>query len=117
MSEYKDEEESIDELIKFLIDAGALEVYGYDKRSDSITYRITPKLQEIMPDLYKEHYSYLNEIAFKLWQENLVDIRFTKDGTPTVSLLDNIDYKSILDTLDEDSVYFIENLLNINKLI
>jgi hypothetical protein len=111
------EDEDADELIQMLIDLGALEVHGYDKRSDSITYRITPRLREVMPELYKEHFSYLNEIAFKLWQEGLVEIRFNEAGSPTVLLIEGIDYESMLDVIDEDSRYFIENLINMNKLI
>ena len=111
------EEEDIDKLIEMLINTGAIELHGYDKRSDSFTYRITPKLKEIMPELYREHFAYLNEIAFKLWKEGLVEIKFTEDGVPTVFLLDHIDYESKLDELDEDSRYFIENLINMNKLI
>lgn len=111
------EDEDADKLIQTLIDAGALEIYGYDKRSDSFTYKITPKLKELMPELYKEHFSYLNEIAFKLWQEGLVEIRFNDAGFPTVFLIKDIDYESILNTLDEDSRYFIENLINMNNLI
>jgi hypothetical protein len=111
------EEEEIDKLITMLVETGAIEPSGYDKRTDSFTYRVTPKLKEIMPELYQKHFEYLNEIAFDLWQKGYVEIKFDNEGTPMVFLMKGMDYESLMDILDDDSAYFIQNLMDMNKLI
>ena len=90
---------------------GALEIRGYDSISNQFIYNLTPKCQEIMPDLFEEHFKMINELAFRLWSKDIIDLTFDKDGTPMVMPKD-IEYtRSIMYTLPEEERFFLENLL------
>jgi len=104
-------EEDLSNLILQLIEMGALEVRGYDDISDQFIYNLTPKCQEIMPDLFEEHFKMINELAFRLWSKDIIDLTFDKDGTPMVMPKD-IEYtRSVMYTLPEEERFFLENLL------
>jgi hypothetical protein len=104
-------EEDLSNLILQLIEMGALEVRGYDDISDQFIYNLTPKCQEIMPDLFEEHFKMINELAFKLWSKEIIDLTFDKDGIPMV-MPKNIEYtRSIMKDLPDEERFFLENLL------
>lgn len=103
-------EEQYNHLIEKLIEIGALEITGYDSISDQFTYNITPECEELMPELWEEHFKFVNELAFKLWNDGLIEMTFDKDGIPMVMLKQEaVDIK---DTLPDDERFFIENMLN-----
>ena len=77
-------EEDLSNIILQLIEMGALEIRGYDSISNQFIYNLTPKCQEIMPDLFEEHFKIDNELAFRLWSKDIIDLTFDKDGTPMV---------------------------------
>jgi hypothetical protein len=67
-----------------------------------------------MPELFDEHFKMINELAFKLWNDGLIEMNFDKDGTPMVMLTQRaIDEKE--DLIDEER-FFIENLINKDRL-
>ena len=104
-------EEDLSNLIMQLIEMGALEVRGYDSISDQFIYNLTPKCQEIMPDLFEEHFKMINELAFKLWSKEIIDLTFDKDGIPMV-MPKNIEYtRSIMKDLPDEERFFLENLI------
>ena len=104
-------EEDLSNLILQLIEMGALEVRGYDSISDQFIYNLTPKCQEIMPDLFEEHFKMINELAFKLWSKEIIDLTFDKDGIPMV-MPKNIEYtRSIMKDLPDEERFFLENLI------
>ena len=104
-------EEDLSNLILQLIEMGALEVRGSDSISDQFIYNLTPKCQEIMPDLFDEHFKMINELAFKLWSKEIIDLTFDKDGIPMV-MPKNIEYtRSIMKDLPDEERFFLENLI------
>jgi hypothetical protein len=104
-------EEDLSNIILQLIEMGALEIRGYDSISNQFIYNLTPKCQEIMPDLFEEHFKMVNELAFRLWSKDIIDLTFDKDGTPMVMPKD-IEYtRSVMYTLPEEERFFLENLL------
>ena len=104
-------QEDLSNIILQLIEMGALEVRGYDSISNQFIYNLTPKCQEIMPDLFEEHFKMINELAFRLWSKDIIDLTFDKDGIPMVMPKD-IEYtRSIMYTLPEEERFFLENLL------
>jgi hypothetical protein len=104
-------EEYLSNIILQLIEMGALEIRGYDSISNQFIYNLTPKCQEIMPDLFEEHFKMINELAFRLWSKDIIDLTFDKDGTPMVMPKD-IEYtRSVMYTLPEEERFFLENLL------
>ena len=105
-------EEDLSNIILQLIEMGALEVRGYDSISNQFTYNLTPKCQEIMPELFEEHFKMINELAFKLWSKDLIELTFDKNGVPMI-MPKNIEYtRSVMYTLPEDERFFLENLLD-----
>jgi hypothetical protein len=104
-------EEDLSNIILQLIEMGALEIRGYDSISNQFTYNLTPKCQEIMPELFEEHFKMINELAFKLWSKDLIELTFDKNGVPMV-MPKNTEYtRSVMYTLPEDERFFLENLL------
>jgi hypothetical protein len=104
-------EEDLSNIILQLIEMGALEIRGYDSISNQFTYNLTPKCQEIMPELFEEHFKMINELAFKLWSKDLIELTFDKNGIPMV-MPKNTEYtRSVMYTLPEDERFFLENLL------
>jgi hypothetical protein len=65
-----------DELIKNLILEGALEVAGVDSETNEFLYSITPKMQEVMPDMYEDHLTQVNKDLLNLWEKGYVNIDF-----------------------------------------
>jgi hypothetical protein len=108
MIDYNEDEDQ--DLISKLIEMGALEITGYDSISDQFTYNITPKCEELMPELWEEHFKFVNELAFDMWSEGLIEMNFDKDGTPMVMLKEST--VAIKNTLPDDKRFFIENMLN-----
>jgi hypothetical protein len=105
-------EEDLSNIILQLIEMGALEIRGYDSISNQFTYNLTPKCQEIMPELFEEHFKMINELAFKLWSKDLIELTFDKNGIPMV-MPKNTEYtRSVMYTLPEDERFFLENLLD-----
>jgi hypothetical protein len=105
-------EEHLSDLILKLLEMGALEIKGYDDLSDQFIYNLTPKCQELFPELFDEHFKMINELAFKLWSKELIEMTFDSDGTPMV-MPKNIDYtRSIMPMLPEEERFFLQNLLD-----
>jgi hypothetical protein len=103
-------EDEYQDLISKLIEMGALEITGYDSISDQFTYNITPECEELMPELWQEHFRFVNELAFTMWSKGLIEMSFDKDGIPLVMLKkEAVDIK---DTLPDEERFFIENMLN-----
>jgi hypothetical protein len=104
-------EEEYSELIQKLIDMGVLEVVGFDQKSNQFTYGITPKCQELFPELFDEHFKMINELAFKLWNAGHIEMAFDTDGTPMVMIKDLEHTIKVKDTLPDEERFFLENLI------
>lgn len=113
MSEDLNDEEMdrANQFIELMIQIGAIEVCGYDEKTDSFTYNITSKMKDLIPEFFEEHMKHVNQISFDLWNRGYVEIYFNEDG-PLVSLKKDIDYDSIMDKLSDEERYFIQNMLN-----
>jgi len=73
------------EIIEKLILEGGLEVAGIDSEDGSLLYSFTPKIKELMPELYHDHMNSVNAEILSLWERGYVDIDFlAKD--PVVTL-------------------------------
>jgi hypothetical protein len=73
------------EMIEKLILDGALEVAGIDSEDGSLLYSFTPKIKEIMPELYHDHMDSVNSEILSLWERGYVDIDFFSND-PIVKL-------------------------------
>lgn len=74
-----------DELIKNLILEGALEVAGLDAETGEFLYAVTPKMQEVMPDMYEDHITQVNRDILNLWEKGYVNVDFLSPN-PVVTI-------------------------------
>ena len=77
----------IDEMIETLILSGAIEVAALDEKTGQPLYSFSPKIKEIMPDLYNEHLNEINRDIMGLWEKGFLDVNFL-DEDPLVKLTD-----------------------------
>ena len=112
MQDNEEFDEELTETIEHLIDVGALEILGYDSVSDAFTYKITEKCREIYPELYYTHYEMVNEVAQKLWMEDIIDIIFTQGQTIVGLTPEQFKYvKENVNTFKEEERLFLESIL------
>jgi len=75
------------EMIEKLILEGGLEVAGIDSEDGSLLYSFTPKIKQLMPELYDDHMNAVNAEILSLWERGYVDIDFlSKDPVVTLAL-------------------------------
>jgi hypothetical protein len=72
-------DEEISKVIDNLILDGGLEFAGIDSESGEMLYSMTPKIKDLMPDLYEDHLNFINNDLMSLWQKGFVDIDFFSD--------------------------------------
>ena len=98
-----------DEIIERLILDGALEVAGIDSEDGSLLYSFTPKIKEVMPELYNDHINNVNSEILSLWERGYVDIDFlSKD--PLVALTEKSFDKLEISKLNKSEKWAIEEL-------
>ena len=96
------------EFFDSLLLSGAIEVVSINPKTGEFLYNITPKMKDIIPELYDEHMNKIDSDLKALWQEGLLDINFFEES-PTVYLTEksfNNEATSklpsdLLETLDE----------------
>jgi len=76
-----EEQDSID----YLLLNGGLEVVGLDSDSGEFLYAFTPKIKDLMPELYKEHISDVNKNVLKLWEMGYLEIDFMQED-PVITI-------------------------------
>lgn len=96
-------------MIEKLILAGALEVAGIDSEDGSMLYSFTPKIQEIMPDLYHEHINKVNSEILNLWERGYVNIDFLSDD-PKVTPAQKSFNKDDISRLNKQDRWYLEEL-------
>jgi hypothetical protein len=102
-----------DQTIEELILKGGLEAAGVDQETGEILYSFTPKIQKLMPDLYKEHLNEVNAGIMDLWELGLVNIDlFSND--PQITLTEKALDKNIIEALSKSQRW---NLLEIIRLL
>jgi len=71
--------------IDYLLLNGGLEVVGLDSDNGEFLYAFTPKIKDLMPELYKEHISDVNKNVLKLWEMGYLEIDFMQQD-PVITL-------------------------------
>ena len=75
------------EMIERLILDGGIEVAGIDSEDGSLLYSFTPKIKDLMPELYHDHMNAVNSEILSLWERGYVDIDLlSKDPIVTLTL-------------------------------
>lgn len=73
------------EIIDNLLLSGAMQICGVDEKTGEFLYQFTPKLKEVMPDLYREHLNSVNSEVMNLWEAGFVNVDLLSDS-PLVTL-------------------------------
>jgi len=79
------DDDAITQIVDMLILEGGMEAAGVNSETGELLYRFTPKIKELMPDLYAEHLNMVNAELMSLWEKGFIDIDFFQED-PTVSL-------------------------------
>jgi hypothetical protein len=75
-----------EKIINELILDGGLEVAAMDEDTGELLYSFTPKIKELMPDLYEEHIENVNSEVMNLWEKGFINLDlFEKDPIITIT--------------------------------
>ena len=102
------------EMIERLILEGGLEVAGIDSENGSFLYSFTPKIKELMPELYNDHLNRVNAEILSLWERAYVDIDFLAKE-PVVTLTDKSFDPVEMSKLRKQDVWAIEELKRLTR--
>lgn len=103
------DDDAISQIIDDLILEGGLEVAGIDPETGEMLYLFTPKVKELMPDLYNDHLNFVNDELMALWEKGYVDIDFFKDD-PLISLNEKAYNSEELGKLSKQEKWSIQEL-------
>ena len=105
---------SENEMIEKLILEGGLEVAGIDSENGSLLYSFTPKIKELMPELYSDHLNRVNAEILSLWERGYVDMDFLAKE-PIVTLTDKSFNPIEISNLSKQEVWAIEELKRLTR--
>ena len=103
-----------DELIKNLILEGALEVAGLDAETGEFLYAVTPKMKEVMPDMYEDHITQVNRDILNLWEKGYVNIDFLS-ANPMVTISEKGLDKAEVSKLTKPEIWALEEVKRLLK--
>jgi hypothetical protein len=102
-----------EKIIDYLILNGGLEAAGIDSQTGELLYAFTPKIKEIMPELYENHISSVNTEVMGLWEKGYINIDLFQKN-PVITLSEKALNKEDIDKLsakDQWSLHEIKRLL------
>jgi hypothetical protein len=101
----------IDILIGELLEKGFLEIFGIEAETGEFTYRITEKCKQEFPELFEEHFSFINSLAFDLWKRGYIEMNFDESGMPRV-ILKHLDYyNEVFPVISQEERMFLQNVM------
>lgn len=103
------DDDAISQIIDDLILEGGLEVAGVDPETGEMLYSFTPKVKELMPELYQDHLNFVNDELMALWEKGFVNIDFFKDD-PLIYLTDKADDPEEINKLSKQEKWSLQEL-------
>lgn len=97
------------QIMEYLILNNALEAVAVDNKTGELLYSFTPKLKEIMPDLYEAHMNSVNLEMLSLWERGYINIDFLLDD-PKITLTKKALETKELEKLSPDELWSINEL-------
>lgn len=91
-------EPSMEELIL----NGVVEVAGIDSESGEFLYNFTPKLRELMPELWNERLDFIYKEIMYFWEHGFIDAQDIDGLNPVVLLTDLAKDEAAVSELPED---------------
>jgi hypothetical protein len=105
-------ESSDSELINKLILDGAIEVAGVESDTGNFLYSFTPKIKELMPDVYEEHIKSVNDEVMNLWEKGFLDIDlFSED--PIITITKKATSIKAIETLSKDEKWSLSEIVRL----
>jgi hypothetical protein len=103
-----------EDIINKLILDNALEVVGIDKSNGEFLYAFTPKIKDVMPELYKDHLDFVNSEIMVLWEKGYLNVDFLSDD-PEVTVTDKAFIQKELDKLSKQELWSLEEIKRLLK--
>jgi hypothetical protein len=103
-----------EDIINKLILDNALEVVGIDKSNGEFLYAFTPKIKNVMPELYKDHLNTVNSEIMILWEKGFLNVDFFEED-PVVTLTDKAFIKEEVDRLSRQELWSLEEIKRLLK--
>ena len=103
------DDDSISQIIDNLILEGGLEIAGVDPETGEMLYSFTPKVKDLMPELYNDHLNFVNDELMVLWEKGYVNIDFLRDD-PLISLSNKAYDQSEIDKLSKQEKWSLQEL-------
>lgn len=103
-----------DDILGHLILSGAAEFAAIDSETGEMLYSFTPKLKEVMPELYEEHLKDINENIIRLWKMDFISIDFSGDSLK-IGLTDKAFDEQALSELSKDDSWSIKEIMRALK--
>ena len=100
--------------IDYLILNKALEVAGVDSKTGELLYAFTPKIKEIMPELYHEHMNHVNSEIMTMWEKGFVDVDFFAKE-PIVTLTEKAFNQEEISKLSQEHRWALEEMKRLMK--
>jgi len=100
------------EIIDDLILQGAIQICGVDEKSGEFLYQFTPKLKDIMPELYKEHLNSVNSELMNLWEKGFVNMDLMSES-PIVTLAHKAFEKNEISVLSKEEQHSLNEIKRI----
>lgn len=100
--------------VDYLILNKGLEVAGVDAKTGELLYSFTPKIKELMPELYKAHINHVNSELMTMWEKGFVNIDFLSDD-PKITLTPKAFDKEEISRLSEDHRWAVEEIKRLLK--
>jgi hypothetical protein len=85
-----------------LILNGVVEVAGIDAKSGEFLYNFTPKLRELMPELWNERLDFIYKEIMYFWENGFIEAEDIDGVNPVVLLTELADDESAISELPED---------------
>jgi hypothetical protein len=105
-------EKSDSELINKLILDGAIEVSGIESDTGNFLYSFTPKIKELMPDVYQDHIKSVNDEVMNLWEKGFLDIDlFLED--PIITITRKATSREAIGTLSKEEKWSLSEIVRL----
>jgi hypothetical protein len=105
-------ESSDSELINKLILDGAVEVAGIESDTGNFLYSFTPKIKELMPDIYQDHIKSVNDEVMNLWEKGFLDIDLLADD-PIITITKKAISKESIATLSKNEIWSLSEIVRL----
>lgn len=103
--------------IEDLILAGAIEIAAVDSDTGEFLYQFTPKLKEILPQIWNAHISHVHNEIMYFWERGFVNIEDLTDANPIIRLTELAFDPDAIAALPEDVQQSLKEIKRILKVV